>query len=168
MLKHRLRPTGKPVKTGTHATRTLSDMQHTYDCGLLAKGQGCRVCASAHFLPPFLGFIVSSPSDIISIFVPISFLKLIVIMIFLLTVLLCALHVRTAYFALPRGLPFLRLRTHCIPYAAHKYSRTKNTGSVFPPPVFLFTVLYVTLLLLSAAALDFSSKAPPLPYLPAL
>ena len=76
MLKYRLRPTGKPVKMGTHATRTRSDMQHTYDCGLLAKGQAGRVCASAHFLPPFLGFIVSSPSDIISIFVSISFLRL--------------------------------------------------------------------------------------------
>lgn len=148
VLKSLPAPMEKQPKLGTYATQMQRENAAICDsafiCGLLADGQGRRGSASAPFISLFSRFISAVSADIISVFVHFSFLRLMAITIFLLTVLLCVstpaqliLHFREAcrFYAPAKPQPFRMLR---IPYTEHRYSRTKTpTASSLSLPVLI-------------------------------
>lgn len=148
VLKSLPAPMEKQPKLGTYATQMQRENAAICDsafiCGLLADGQGRRGSASAPFISLFSRFISAVSADIISVFVHFSFLRLMAITIFLLTVLLCVstpaqliLHFREAcrFYAPAMPQPFRMLR---IPYTEHRYSRTKTpTASSLSLPVLI-------------------------------
>ena len=148
VLKSLPAPMEKQPKLGTYATQMQLENAAICDsafiCGLLADGQGRRGSASAPFISLFSRFISAVSADIISVFVHFSFLRLMAITIFLLTVLLCVstpaqliLHFREAcrFYAPAKPQPFRMLR---IPYTEHRYSRTKTpTASSLSLPVLI-------------------------------
>lgn len=141
VLKNLPDPMEKQPKLGTYATQMQRENAAICDsafiCGLLADRQGRRGSASAPFISLFSRFNSAVSADIISVFVHFSFLRLMAITIFLLTVLLCVstpaqliLHFREAYrFYAPDK---LEPSSHA-PYSLYRAPLfpDKNTGSDF-------------------------------------
>ena len=118
-----------------HAPTAISNT--AFICGLLADGQGRRGSASAPFISLFSRFISAVSVDIISTFVHFSFLRLMAITIFLLTVLLCVstpaqliLYFQGAYRFYAPAKP--EPSSHA-PYSLYRAPLfpNKNTGSEF-------------------------------------